>query len=81
MTEREEELADALARIKQWCDAYPLDIFPEPDFKRAAEVLKANGITLDAISASNMRHALRGVATIAEAALLPATEQTDSDAT
>lgn len=69
ITDREEELADALTRIKQWCDAYPLDIFPEPNWTAAAEVLRAHGMTLDAISASNMRHALRGVAAIADEAL------------
>lgn len=52
---------DALEKLQAWADAYPLTIFPEPDFKRAHEVLTANGMTLDAISASNMRHVINGV--------------------
>jgi hypothetical protein len=44
-------------------------MFPEPDLKKAAEVLKANGMTLDAISASCMRHVVEGVGKIAREAL------------
>lgn len=61
-----ERLEDKLQKIKNWCEAYPLDIFPEPDFKKAAKVLKENGMTLDAISASNMRHVLNGIKKIIE---------------
>ena len=61
-----EKLRDKLHRILTWIDAYPLDIFPEPDFKKAAKVLKENGMTLDAISASNMRHVLNGIKDIIE---------------
>lgn len=64
-----DRLRSALRRIADWAKAYPLDIFPEPDFKKAHEVLTANGMTLDAISASNMRHAISGVGEIAESAL------------
>lgn len=46
-------------RIEDWLRAYPVDLFPEPDFKTAAELLSAGGLTLDAISASNSRHVLR----------------------
>ena len=49
---------DALTRIATWAKAYPLAIFPKPDLQRAAEVLKASGMTLDSISADNMRHVL-----------------------
>src|SRR6187401_785178 len=69
MTEEEEEELDAevdalrekLHQIKMWCEAYPLDIFPEPDLKQARALLEAGGMTLDSISASNMRHVLNGV--------------------
>jgi hypothetical protein len=64
-----DKLRGALQRIEQWSDAYPLDMFPEPDLKKAAEVLKANGMTLDAISASCMRHVVEGVGKIAREAL------------
>lgn len=62
---------DALQKILSWCEAYPLDIFPEPDLKRAHEVLTANGMTLDSLSAHSMRHVLRGVKGIIDAALSP----------
>jgi hypothetical protein len=45
--------------IEKWLAAYPLDIFPEPDMAKAADALKAAGQTLDAVSASNMRHVLQ----------------------
>lgn len=64
-----ERMEQALQRIVQWSEAYPLDIFPEPDFTKAREALKAAGMTLDAISASNMRHVVEGVGKIARAAL------------
>jgi len=54
-------LEGRLAKINSWCNAYPLDIFPEPDFEKANELLKAGGMNLGAISASNMRHVLEGI--------------------
>lgn len=63
---------DPLRKIKQWCEAYPLDVFPEPDFKKAAAVLKDAGMTIDAISASNMRHVLNGIVGHVDAALAAA---------
>jgi len=66
-----EKYEAALQRIVQWADAYPLDVFPEPDFAKAHELLKAGGMTLDAISASNMRHVIEGVGKIARDALAP----------
>jgi hypothetical protein len=71
MTEREQRLEEALRRIVAWSEAYPLDIFPEPDWKRAAACLQANGVTLDSISASCMRHVVKGVGEIAAAAIKP----------
>jgi len=55
-----------LRKIESWCNAYPLKVFPEPDLKKAREVLKEAGMTLDAISASNMRHVLKGIKDIVE---------------
>lgn len=52
---------DALEKLKAWANAYPLSVFPEPNLKRAHKLLKAGGMTLDAISASNMRHVINGV--------------------
>jgi hypothetical protein len=64
-------LEDVLRRIYDWSRAYPIAVFPEPDWKRAAELLKAGGIGLDAISASNMRVVIKGVGEIAKEALKP----------
>ena len=67
--ERLEVSTEALRRIDAWANAYPLSVFPEPDFEKAASALKANGMTLDSISASNMRHCVSGVGKIAADAL------------
>jgi hypothetical protein len=56
-----EKAIEKIEKIKDWSKAYPLDVFPEPDFKKAHKILKENGMTLDAISASNMRHVLNGI--------------------
>jgi hypothetical protein len=69
-----ERKADALHELTQWCDAYPVKIFPEPDFAKAHELLQAGGMTLDAISASNMRHVLDGVRKIIDAAIAASKE-------
>jgi len=56
-----EAAEDKLRRIKTWCEAYPLDVFPEPDMNEARLALTFSGISLDAVSASNMRHVLKGI--------------------
>ena len=69
MAARIEELEEALHYIAGWAEAYPLDIFPEPDLKKARALLEAGGITLDSISAHAMRHVVEGVGKIAREAL------------
>ena len=70
MTEAQiDRMTEALERIEQWSRAYPRSVFPEPDLKRARALLEAGGMTLDAISAHAMRHAVEGVGKIARAAL------------
>ena len=64
-----DRLREALERIYLWSEAYPTEVFPEPDFKRAAALLSAGGMSIDVVSASNMRHATKGVGKIALAAL------------
>lgn len=64
-----EHEGEALRRIDEWAKAYPLDVFPEPDLKRAHEVLEAAGLSLGQISAHAMRHVLTGVQKIAAAAM------------
>lgn len=66
---RAEKMEAALEAISAWGDAYPLSVFPEPDFKRVHELLEAGEISLDAVSASNMRHVVDGVAKIARKGL------------
>ena len=63
-------LRAALEQIEQWAQAYPLNVFPELDLRKAAQLLAAGGIPLDAISASNMRHVLEGVSGIVREALV-----------
>jgi hypothetical protein len=69
MTEKTEQYEEALQRIVQWSEAYPLAVFPEPDWKKAAALLHAGGISLDAVSAHCMRHVVEGVGKIAKEAL------------
>lgn len=57
-----DEICDFLHELDDWERAYPLSAFPEPDMRKAAELLKAGGMTLDAISASNMRHVVSQIA-------------------
>ncbi len=64
--ERIDELQDTLTLISEWCEAYPLEVFPEPDFTKAGKVLEDNGITLDAITASNMRRVLTAIQAMIE---------------
>jgi plasmid maintenance system antidote protein VapI len=54
---------DAKLRVflTDWLAAYSLDIFPEPDIKKARELLGAGGMTVDAISATMGRHVLKRV--------------------
>lgn len=56
-----------LRDVKQWCRAYPVAMFAEPNWTRAAQALKDAGESLDAISASNMRHVCRGITAIIDA--------------
>jgi hypothetical protein len=66
-----EDKTEALHKIESWSRAYPLNIFPEPDWRKATELLEAGGITMDAVSAHCMRHVVEGVGKIARAALEP----------
>jgi hypothetical protein len=69
MTDREELMSEALHKIVQWSEAYPTDIFIEPDWTAVAEVLKNGGISLDAVSGAILRDTLKKVGEIARAAL------------
>jgi hypothetical protein len=69
MTEREEKMEEALKSIAQWAEAYPLDAFPEPDLKKARDLLEAGGVSLGALVASGIRHVVGSVGKIASEAL------------
>jgi hypothetical protein len=43
-------------QLTQWARAYPEGVFPEPDMDLVRTALEARGITIDCVSASNMRH-------------------------
>ena len=82
MCERCEALEDAMRRIVQWAEAYPTNIFHEPsaeEAQRARQLLSANGMTLDAFSASMGRHCLKGVGDIARGALKAGTSVDEAD--
>ena len=64
-----ERLTHALTEIERWSRAYPLKAFPEPNLRKAADLLRAGGITLDAVSASAIRHVIEVVGKIARDAL------------
>ena len=65
LEERVDTLETCLDRIISWSEAYPLDVFPEPDFKKVRAALEAAGLKIDHVSASNMRHVVVGVRKIA----------------
>jgi hypothetical protein len=64
-----ERVTEAIDRIKAWCNAYPVSVFAEPDFTAVRMALEDKGLSLDAVSASNMRHVVDGIRDIVEAAL------------
>jgi hypothetical protein len=70
-----EHYDDLFDNIKNWCEAYPTAVFPEPDFKKAHEVLKSQGMTLDAISAYTMKHVITQVQKMIDAAIRARGEQ------
>lgn len=63
MTERLEHAAE---RIRAWAEAYPLDVFPEPDWTAVHEALHAAGISVASVSASNFRFVLKRVRAMLE---------------
>jgi len=71
-SERADQYEEALQKIVQWSEAYPLDIFPEPDWDKVKALFANNpdkAMTLAQVSASCMRHVVEGVGEIAREAL------------
>jgi len=54
---------EQLARIESWCEAYPLDVFPFPEWNEVKRLL--GDTLLSQVSAANMRHVVLGVKKIA----------------
>lgn len=72
MSNREEELEEALEAIKQWCDAYPRHIFRDvtvEEINQMAKLLQDNDMRIDALHAHWARHLLDGIGKIATQAL------------
>ena len=69
-----ERLVDALEHITSNAEAWPEDMFPEPDWKRAAQVLKDNGMLLDNISGGVLRLVVGNMAKKAREPLAEARE-------
>jgi tetrahydromethanopterin S-methyltransferase subunit G len=60
--EQSDYLFDTIHQIKAWCEAYPLAVFPEPDW---VEVRDRLGDKLTSrVGASNMRHVVVGIGRI-----------------
>jgi hypothetical protein len=53
------ELEEQLQRISDWCEAYPLDVFTEPDMEQVRRLL--GDTLLTQLSAHNFRHVLDGI--------------------
>jgi hypothetical protein len=78
LTERVENLEDAIFQIEQWCEAYPEDVFtPLSDFDvtRAGLLLKSGNIDVGALHAQWARHLLGGISKIAQSTRVGEHEQ------
>jgi len=72
MSEREERFEEALQRLLHWSEVYSRDVFPEPDWEKAGELLKAGDISIDVIRLHCMRHVMERVGqTVREALAEP----------
>lgn len=65
-----DESQEALHKIKQWCDAYPVEVFipvSSEDMKRADQILKDAGINMSAMHGEWARHITSGMSKIVDA--------------
>jgi len=69
MSEREKRFEKALQRLLHWSEVYSRNVFPEPDWEQAGELLKAGGISIDVIRLYCMRHVMERVGQIAREAI------------
>lgn len=77
VTESHADLCDALQKISDWCDAYPLDVFPEPDRESDRKLLGDAEYTC--LNASSMRHVVRSIDGIVKTALANAKRGSDDN--
>lgn len=68
-------LREALEDVQRWSEAYPDDVFIEPDWKRVRQLLEDGGIALDAVSAGAIRPVVQGIGERAHAALTAAADE------
>lgn len=59
--EKADEYEDCIDKISDWCRAYPLDMFPEPDIEKARRLLDAGGMLFADIYGSAGRSVLGGI--------------------
>ena len=64
LEDRVEALEHTLHQIKNWCNAYPVGVFHEPDWTEVKE--KLGSMLLTQVSASNMRDVAEGISRIIE---------------
>ncbi len=62
---RPDQMREALQRIADWADAYPLEQFPEQDLKKADQILKQHGISMSAMHGQWARNIVEGIGKIA----------------
>lgn len=58
---------DALRKIINWCNAYPIDLFGEPDLPKIESAI--GPIELSKLHAAWARHLLTGISTLAKSGL------------
>jgi hypothetical protein len=77
---RNDSLEITLRQILNWCEAYPLGfvdgMFDEPDWTKVRELL--GDTLLTQVTASNMRHVIKGVERIIHEADVTAKGGTDA---
>jgi hypothetical protein len=64
-----ERLWKGFGLLKNWTEAYPLEVFPEPDLKLARKLLEDGGVNYSALNVYAMRHVINGVKRIIDEAL------------
>lgn len=61
--ERLHDAEEVIAKVDNWARAYPLDVFPEPDIARCAELLNTGGQSIERLAAYARRGAIEWIGT------------------